>query len=65
MRALSERFDGWNPPSFRLSAAQIESIIAEIPAQTIEDLHFAQAQIRRFAEVQPRSRTWKWRRCPA
>ncbi|MBI1296137.1 histidinol dehydrogenase [bacterium] len=52
VRELSERFDNWNPPSFRLSEARIESIIAEIPRQTIEDLHFAQAQIRRFAEVQ-------------
>jgi len=52
VRALSQRLDQWNPPSFRLSDAQIESIIAEIPERTVEDLHFAQAQIRRFAEVQ-------------
>ncbi len=52
VRELSERLDQWSPPSFRLSQAQIEAIIAQIPAQTIEDLHFAQAQIRRFAQVQ-------------
>jgi sulfopropanediol 3-dehydrogenase len=52
VRELSQRLDQWNPPSFRLSDAQIEAIIAELPERTVEDLHFAQAQIRRFAEVQ-------------
>jgi sulfopropanediol 3-dehydrogenase len=52
VRAISERLDKWSPPSFRLSPAQIEDILATVPAQTIEDIKFAQAQIRRFAEVQ-------------
>ncbi len=52
VRAISERLDKWSPPSFRLSAADIEAILATVPAQTIADIKFAQAQIRRFAEVQ-------------
>jgi sulfopropanediol 3-dehydrogenase len=52
VRELSRRFDRWDPPSFRLSDAEIQAIVEQIPAQTVEDLKFAQAQIRRFAEVQ-------------
>jgi sulfopropanediol 3-dehydrogenase len=52
VRAISERLDKWSPPSFRLAPAEIEAIIASVPAQTIDDIKFAQAQIRRFAEVQ-------------
>src|SRR5512144_286058 len=52
VRELSEKFDRWSPPSFRLSGAQIEEILASVPPQTIDDLKFAQAQVRRFAEEQ-------------
>ena len=51
MREFSERFDKWSPPHFRLSSAEIEAIIAAMSAQTLADIKFAQAQIRRFAEV--------------
>lgn len=52
VRELSERFDKWSPPSFRLTQAEIDALIASLPAQVIEDITFAQAQIRRFAEAQ-------------
>lgn len=52
VRDLSERFDKWSPASFRLTQAEIDSLIASLPAQVIEDITFAQAQIRRFAEAQ-------------
>lgn len=52
VRELSEQFDGWNPASFRLSAEEIEEIVASVDPQTIEDITFAQTQIRRFAEAQ-------------
>ena len=52
VRAISERLDKWSPPSFRLSLAEIEAIMATVPAQTIADIKFAQAQIRCFAEAQ-------------
>jgi sulfopropanediol 3-dehydrogenase len=52
VRELSGKFDKWEPPSFRLRPDEIQSLIATLPAQVIEDIKFAQAQIRRFAEAQ-------------
>ena len=52
VRELSVRFDKWDPPSFKLSQEQIDDVIAQVDPQTIEDLKFAQAQIRNFAEIQ-------------
>jgi sulfopropanediol 3-dehydrogenase len=52
VREYSEKFDKWSPESFRLSAEQIEAAIAAVPDSTLEDIRFAQAQIRRFAQIQ-------------
>ncbi|MEO0042706.1 MAG: histidinol dehydrogenase [Bacteroidota bacterium] len=52
IRAISEKFDNWNPKSFRLSDTQIQAIISTIPENTIEDIKWAQAQVRRFAQIQ-------------
>src|SRR5579859_4589173 len=52
VRELSAKFDKWEPKSFRLSDGEIQVLIGSLPAQVIEDIKFAQAQIRRFAEVQ-------------
>ena len=52
MREISEKFDKWSPASFRLSAADIQALIDTLPAQVIEDIKFAQAQVRRFAQAQ-------------
>jgi sulfopropanediol 3-dehydrogenase len=52
VRELSARFDKWEPKSFRLSESEIQSLIDSLPAQVIEDIKFAQTQIRRFAEAQ-------------
>ncbi len=52
VRRYSEQFDRWNPESFRLSDAQIEACIASLDDQVIEDIRFAQTQIRRFAQIQ-------------
>ena len=52
VRELSERFDRWSPPSFRLSTAEIEDLVAKVAPQTIDDIKFAQDQIRNFAEIQ-------------
>ncbi len=52
LRAISERFDKWSPVSFKLSDAEIEKIIASVSPQTIEDIKFAQNQIRNFATHQ-------------
>ena len=52
VRDLSVKFDKWNPASFRLSQTEIQSLIDSLPTQVIEDIRFAQTQIRRFAEAQ-------------
>ncbi|RME80781.1 MAG: histidinol dehydrogenase [Caldilineae bacterium] len=52
VRELSERFDNWSPPSFRLTTAEIEEIVGSLPQRTVEDIQFAQAQVRNFAQIQ-------------
>src|SRR5436305_4343294 len=52
VRELSKRFDEWSPPSFRLSEDEIAALVGKVAPQTIDDIKFAQAQIRHFAEIQ-------------
>jgi sulfopropanediol 3-dehydrogenase len=52
IRELSEKFDKWSPESFRLSPADIDKAIAQVPKRDLEDIKFAQAQVRGFAEAQ-------------
>ncbi len=52
IRELSAKFDNWSPENFRLSDKQIADIIADLPEQTIHDIKWAQAQVRRFAQIQ-------------
>ena len=52
IRDLSAKFDNWRPDSFRLSAGEIDAAISQLSPREIEDIKFAQAQIRRFAEIQ-------------
>ena len=52
LRHYSEKFDKWSPASFRLSDADIEGCIRALPARVIDDIAFAQTQIRNFALVQ-------------
>src|SRR2546425_2637560 len=52
VRELSEKSDKWSPPSFRLSKAELDAIVAKVAPATIADIKFAQSQIRRFAEHQ-------------
>lgn len=55
--ALSKRFDDWSPRTFRLSDAEIQSAIALVKKEDLEDIRFAQAQVRNFAEKQRASLT--------
>ncbi|WP_339201796.1 histidinol dehydrogenase [Peribacillus sp. FSL P2-0133] len=55
VRELSEKFDKWLPESFRLTDEQIGEIISQVPDQTIEDIKFAQSNVKRFAEEQRKS----------
>lgn len=52
VRELSLRFDRWDPPSFRLSSAEIDQVIETLPRQVVADISFAQDQVRHFAEAQ-------------
>jgi sulfopropanediol 3-dehydrogenase len=52
VRELSARFDHWEPEGFRLTDEQIEGCIAQVDEQSLDDIRFAQAQVRRFAQAQ-------------
>ena len=52
LREISERLDKWNPPVFRLSEGDIEAALSELELQSVEDIKFAQAQVRNFAREQ-------------
>jgi sulfopropanediol 3-dehydrogenase len=52
VREYSERFDKWSPASLRLSDAEIAACVAQLSASELDDIRFAQAQVRRFAEIQ-------------
>lgn len=55
VREYSAKFDKWSPASFRMSQAEIDACIAQLSPQALEDIRFAQAQIRRFAQIQKSS----------
>lgn len=55
VRELSEKFDKFSPPSFRLGISEIEAAMSKVSARDMADIEFAQAQIRRFAEAQKAS----------
>ena len=52
VRKYSAQFDDWSPQRLQLSSAEIDACIDALDAQTLHDIKFAQAQIRRFAEIQ-------------
>jgi sulfopropanediol 3-dehydrogenase len=52
VRGFSERFDRWAPADFKLSRPQIDACYARLSNRDIDDIAFAQAQVRRFAEIQ-------------
>ncbi|RMA40955.1 histidinol dehydrogenase [Rhodophyticola porphyridii] len=57
VRELSAKFDGYEPRAFRLTASEIEAAMSQVSAREMEDIRFAQTQIRRFAEAQRASMT--------
>ena len=52
IRDLSKQFDNWAPESFHLSPQDIERAIALVPKRDLDDIRFAQAQVRNFAQKQ-------------
>jgi sulfopropanediol 3-dehydrogenase len=55
VREYSATFDRWTPPSFRLSDAEVEGLVASLPRQVVDDIAFVQEQVRGFARVQRES----------
>jgi sulfopropanediol 3-dehydrogenase len=52
VREMSVKFDRWDRADYRLSEAEIEACLAELSPRDIEDIKFAQTQVRNFAQVQ-------------
>jgi sulfopropanediol 3-dehydrogenase len=52
IREYSDKFDRWAPADFRLSQKAIDELIARVDPVALDDIKFAQAQVRRFAEIQ-------------
>jgi len=52
VRKLSEQFDSWSPEKFRLSEAEIDMAVSKVAKRDLEDIRFAQEQVRNFAQKQ-------------
>ncbi len=52
VRELSVKFDRWSPARYRLSDDEIEACVGRLSDETLDDIRFAQTQIRQFAEIQ-------------
>ena len=57
VRDMAQKFDGYAAPSFRLTNSEIEAAMQKVSARDMEDIRFAQDQIRRFAQAQRASMT--------
>ena len=57
VRDLSVKFDNYSPERFALSQSEIEAAMSKLTSREIDDINFAQAQIRNFAEIQRASMT--------
>ena len=52
VREFSEKFDNYTPKSFKLSPAEVDSLVQKVSPQDLEDIKFAQEQVRNFAQAQ-------------
>jgi sulfopropanediol 3-dehydrogenase len=52
VRDYSEKLDRWSPASFRLTRADIDACYKELSTQAVDDIRFAQEQVRNFARIQ-------------
>jgi sulfopropanediol 3-dehydrogenase len=52
IRELSKKFDNWGPKDFRLTPSEIDKAISQVSKRDLEDIKFAQAQVRNFAQKQ-------------
>ncbi|QOJ89515.1 MULTISPECIES: histidinol dehydrogenase [Pseudomonas] len=52
VRELSTQFDGWDRTDYRLTPAEIQECMNKLTDRERDDILFAQAQVRRFADAQ-------------
>jgi sulfopropanediol 3-dehydrogenase len=52
VRELSVKFDNWDRDDYRLSDQEIQDCLSQLSQRDIEDIKFAQEQVRKFAEHQ-------------
>ena len=52
VRELSEKFDRYAPASFRLTEREIEASVSKVATRDLDDIRFAQTQVRSFAQAQ-------------
>ena len=52
VRDLSVRFDRWDRADYRLTDAEIRACMAELTPRDLDDIRFAQEQVRNFATIQ-------------
>ncbi|MCA1243334.1 histidinol dehydrogenase [Stappia stellulata] len=57
VRELANRFDNYDRESYRLSQDEIDALIAKVSPQDMEDIRFAQEQVKKFAKAQRDSMT--------
>ena len=55
VKSLSQKFDGYAPENFQLNESQILAAVQKVSKRDMDDIRFAQTQIRRFAEEQKAS----------
>ena len=55
VRELSKKFDNFDRPNFLLTESEIEAAMQKVSTRDMEDIKFAQSQIRKFAEEQMNS----------
>ena len=52
VREYSKKFDNWDPADFRLSQVAIETAVKQLSPRELQDIQFAQTQVRNFAQLQ-------------
>ncbi|MFL6950131.1 MAG: histidinol dehydrogenase [Xanthobacteraceae bacterium] len=52
VRELSQKLDNWAPQSFKLEPDEIERAISQVAKRDLDDIRFAQTQVRNFAQKQ-------------
>ncbi|SMX46262.1 histidinol dehydrogenase [Maliponia aquimaris] len=52
VREMSVKFDKYDRTSYRLSDSEIDALVAKVGDRDMDDIRFAQTQVRRFAQAQ-------------